>query len=197
MTREENALIYFKDLREQKLKDYSVVFDTAPKDSVVYRAVSAEIEIYDMAIKALEQEPSVSENPNNCEMRDATLEERESIDKYIKSISKPTGVKFGALEQEPSGDCISRQAVLENAFKIYTHEVGLLEVVGVATIKTLPSIKPQTGHWIRITNGGAMKQIYLCSVCHRQIEDDGIEALITIKYPYCHCGARMESEDKE
>ena len=51
-----------------------------------------------------EQEPSVSENPNNCEIRDATLEERESIDKYIKSISKPTGVKFGALEQEPSGD---------------------------------------------------------------------------------------------
>lgn len=51
--------------------------------------------------------------------------------------------------------------------------------------------EPKTGHWIRITNGGAMKQIYLCSVCHRQIEDDGIEALITIKYPYCHCGAKM------
>lgn len=67
-------------------------------------------------------------------------------------------------------------------------------------IRNLPFIKPQTGHWIRITNGGAMKQIYLCSVCHRQIEDDGIEALITIKYPYCHCGAKMvepqESEGK-
>lgn len=94
-------------------------------------------------------------------------------------------------------DLISRGEVLENAFKIYTHECGLLEVVGVATIETLPSVKPQTGHWIRITNGGAMKQIYLCSVCHRQIEDDGIEALITIKYPYCHCGARMESEKNE
>ena len=57
MTREENALIYFKDLRERKVKDYSLIFDTAPKDSVVYRAVSAEIEIYDIAIKALEQEP--------------------------------------------------------------------------------------------------------------------------------------------
>ena len=63
------------------------------------------LEAYKMAIQALEQEPSVSENPNNCEMRDATLEERESIDKYIKSISKPTGVKFGALEQEPCEDC--------------------------------------------------------------------------------------------
>lgn len=114
MTREENALIYFKNLREQKVKDYSVVFDTAPKDSVVYRAVSAEIEIYDIAIKTLEQEPSVSENPNNC-------------------------------------DLISREEVLENAFKIYTHECGLLEVVGVATIKTLPSVKPQEPKWIPVS----------------------------------------------
>lgn len=54
--------------------------------------------------------------------------------------------------------------------------------------------EPKTGHWIRITNGGAMKQMYICSECRRRIEDDGIEALITIKYPYCHCGARMEVE---
>ena len=25
-----------------------------------------------------------------------------------------------------------------------------------------------------------------------QIEDDGIEGLLPIKYPYCHCGAKME-----
>lgn len=25
-------------------------------------------------------------------------------------------------------------------------------------------------------------------------EDDGIEGLLSIKYPYCHCGAKMESE---
>ena len=56
MTREEKALIYFKDLRERKVKDYSSVFDTAPKGTVVYEAVSAEIEIYDTAIKALEQD---------------------------------------------------------------------------------------------------------------------------------------------
>ena len=30
-------------------------------------------------------------------MRDATKEERESVDKYIKSISKPTGVNFFAI----------------------------------------------------------------------------------------------------
>ena len=40
-------------------------------------------------------------------------------------------------------DLISREAVLENAFAIYTHECGLVEVVGVDTIKDLPSVKPQ------------------------------------------------------
>lgn len=35
------------------------------------------------------------------QMRDATSEEQESVNKYIKSISKETGVKFGELEQEP------------------------------------------------------------------------------------------------
>ena len=58
------------------------------------------ITVLNMAIKALEQESSVSENPNNCEMRDATHEERESIDKYIKSISKPTGIVFDEEQEQ-------------------------------------------------------------------------------------------------
>jgi len=53
-------------------------------------------------------------------------------------------------------------------------------------------VKRPKGKWIRITNG-AMREKYICSECGRQIEDgeDGIEALIAIKYPYCHCGAEM------
>lgn len=35
-------------------------------------------------------------------MRDATREELESVDKYIKSISKPTGVNFFALLENGS-----------------------------------------------------------------------------------------------
>ena len=66
-------------------------------------------------------------------------------------------------------------------------------------IESLPSAE-KTGHWIRITNG-AMKEKYICSECGRQIEDDGIEGLLSIKYPYCHCGARMvepqERSEKE
>lgn len=53
-------------------------------------------------IKALEKEP-------NIEMRDATPEERESVDKYIKSISTDTNVDFWDSEKEPCEDCISRK----------------------------------------------------------------------------------------
>lgn len=70
MTREEKAIIYFKDLRERKIKDYSSVFNTAPKDSVVYRAVSAVIEIYDITIGALEQQFC-----EDCISREAVIRE--------------------------------------------------------------------------------------------------------------------------
>ena len=59
--------------------------------------------------KTLEQKPKTDKA---IEMRDATPEERESIDKYIKSISKPTGVDFWDLEQEPCEDAISREDVI-------------------------------------------------------------------------------------
>ena len=80
---------------------------------------------------------------------------------------------------------ISRQAVLENAFKIYTHECGLLEVVGVATIETLPSIKPQTGHWI------IMGDRYIkCSKCRHITKTESPDI-----YNFCMvCGANMSEE---
>lgn len=55
MTEKERTLTYFRNLREQRIRDYSMILNTAPKDSVVYGAVSAEIEIYNIAIDALEQ----------------------------------------------------------------------------------------------------------------------------------------------
>lgn len=53
----------------------------------------------------------------------------------------------------------------------------------------LRGVRPK-GKWIRITNG-VTREKYICSECGRQIEEDGIEELIAIKYPYCHCGAEM------
>lgn len=51
-------------------------------------------------LKTLEQEP----------MRDATPEEQKSVDDYIKSISKPTGINFWDLVD---GEYISREAVID------------------------------------------------------------------------------------
>ena len=81
-------------------------------------------------------------------------------------------------------DLISRQAVLENAFAIYTHECGLVEVVGAATIKDLPSVKPQepkTGHWIDDTD----KRAWKCSECGWWYRD-------WKRHNFCsYCGAKM------
>ena len=50
------------------------------------------------------------------------------------------------------------------------------------------------GKWIKITTG-AMREKYMCSICGRTIEEDGIERLVRIRYPFCHCGAEMEGQD--
>ena len=54
MTREEKAIMYFKDMRKKFCEDYLLGI---PKDSVAYKATMAEKEFYDTAIEALEQEP--------------------------------------------------------------------------------------------------------------------------------------------
>ena len=56
-------------------------------------------------IEALEQEPK---SEKVFKMRRPTPEERESVDKYVKSISKSTGVDFWNLEQEPKTGCWER-----------------------------------------------------------------------------------------
>lgn len=97
MTREERALIYFKDLRERKVKDYSSVLNIAPKDSVVYEVVSAEIEIYDTVIKALEQE--------HCE--DAIS--RQAVLDYIYNDL--------GLGDEENGKDVERQIELDSSYR--------------------------------------------------------------------------------
>lgn len=110
-------------------------------------------------------------------------------------------VAIKALEQEPKPsvsekpnncDLISREEVLENAFKIYTHECGLLEVVGVATIETLPSIKPQekTGYWIGIDD--KPHEDYECNRCGYICSTFTANIKPSEEYKYCpNCGARM------
>lgn len=52
------------------------------------------------------------------------------------------------------------------------------------------------GKWIRITQGTTPEQ-YICPFCHRTIETYCIEELLSIRYPYCHCGADMRTKETD
>lgn len=133
------------------------------------------MDYYKRALTKLKELPSVQPKPIECE----------------DAISREDAIK---AQCEVCDICGNTQYTKCQYFMQGCNEVKCL--------RDLPSVRPQeqTGHWIRITNG-AMKEKYICSKCGRQIEDDGIEGLLPIKYPYCHCGAKMvepqESEDKE
>ena len=92
-----------------------------------------------------------------------------------------------ALEQEPSGDLISRQAVIDAC----EQSINILEAVD--RIMDLPSVEqePKTGHWIKTISENGITSAVRCSKC-------GFEDNRYMLFRYCpNCGARMESEDKE
>lgn len=96
---------------------------------------------------------------------------------------------------EPCDDAISRiLEIMWNCRGKHTESIDKVKMEQIIR-ENLSFVTPKQkmGRWIRITNG-AMKEKYICSECSRQIEDDGIEGLLPIIYPYCHCGAKMESE---
>ena len=115
--------------------------------------------------------------------------EIESLDYYLQnhtddySEESHTAMMMAvkALDQEPCGDSISRQAVLDivnNPLNIRLDEI----------IKKLPPVTPQskTGHWILTDDD----YVY-CSEC----EDSYYARPIDASWYYCpHCGAKMESE---
>lgn len=97
-----------------------------------------------------------------------------------------------ALEREPCGDSISRQAVLE---LMADYDLSMGQVVKV--IHALPSATPQpkTGHWIEtgaeeLPFGVTIPEL-TCSTC-------GWSNGLIIPRNYCpKCGTKMESEGKE
>ena len=101
-----------------------------------------------------------------------------------------------ALEQQPCEDCISRQAVLDNA---YAYGNGLEPegyCVNVEDIQALPPVTPlrPKGKWIHWTDD--YKDYVTCSCC--EYGEEG-EVLLSDKTPFCPiCGADMrEGEDEE
>ena len=65
-------------------------------------------------------------------------------------------------------------------------------------IDSLPAVEERKeGKWVRITQDvGLRPHQYKCSECHRVIEYSSSElpCLLEIKFPYCHCGAKMRGE---
>lgn len=59
--------------------------------------------------------------------------------------------------------------------------------------KNKEALERPRGKWIRITQG-AMPEQYICPFCHRTVEAYGVEELLSIRYPYCHCGADMRGD---
>jgi hypothetical protein len=104
------------------------------------------------------------------------------------------------LKQEPCEDAVSRQAVLDYAkdtiLNLCMHDDT---EVFCDEIKDLPSVTPtrKKGKWIKEeTIHGWDGFSYQCSKCGRSIHlDTEVEDLTD--YPFCHCGAEMESGENE
>lgn len=94
---------------------------------------------------------------------------------------------------------ISRDAAIkqiDEAFNVGGCYCDKYAIRGI--LRSLPTIEERKeGKWIRITQDvGLRPHQYMCSECHRIIEYSSSESpwSLEIKYPYCHCGARMKGE---
>ena len=97
-----------------------------------------------------------------------------------------------ALEQEPIGDLISRQAVLDKTIRVNSIWKSITNSKGKnleEIVSELPSVNPQepkTGHWDSRT--------CKCSECGYQI---AFSEYAERKYKYCpNCGADMRGEQE-
>ena len=122
----------------------------------------------------------------SVEMNGADSEHLDAFDMAIEALSEPS-------RQGQRDDLISRQDAID----------ALIErdpncgIDSAEVIKDLPSAQPERnkGKWVRITQG-AMPEQYICPFCHRTVEAYGVEELLSIRYPYCHCGADMRGEEE-
>lgn len=112
-------------------------------------------------------------------------------DEYTEAVN----MAIKALEQEPCGDAISRQAVLELQYRIDdSATLSVRDVVNVEDIEDLPPVTPQPkmGQWI-VEAGDRETGYGGCTMCSECAGEGNTEM------DYCpNCGAKMtESEDEE
>lgn len=109
---------------------------------------------------------------------------------WLIPMNEALDMAIKALEQEPSGDLISRQAVLDELNKWEWQELYLPIHFKENIIDVVPSVNPQepkTGHWIDMDEGFSPCE---CSECG---------SVEFIKSKYCpNCGCRMiEPQESE
>ena len=96
---------------------------------------------------------------------------------------------MSALEQQPCGDCISRQAMLEVQTK-YAEHMGATKYWQMRDdIRTLSPVIPQPkiGRWMECGGDEPWLKGYCCSLCNFTTAQ---------KYDYCTCGAKMVEPQK-
>lgn len=99
-------------------------------------------------------------------------------------------------------DCVSRQAVDRLVWE-YLRKDTDENIAFYEHFLDLPPVTPirPKGHWILNDNQGVRAAGYLtyhCSECRREISSKYLGKISLLKeYPYCHCGAKMESEIEE
>ena len=167
-------------------------------------------EAFDMAIKALEQQPCedcisrakaleiLGDEPENWTDTEKEIQELNDY-RWFKSILEELPLvtpSYNSIKTEltPSEDCISREAIKEMLSEEWTKYIPMELDINLSfvleKISELPSVTPQRpkGKWKPLNYKDEMwGYVYKCSNCgHIDYGND-----------YCpNCGARMES-DKE
>ena len=162
------------------------------------------------AIKALSQEPTVTSTDETMTMVYPTIVCDDAISRQaVLNIAKSSksnwidnSVLFKRVNNLPSvtpkstecDDAISREAAINIAS---LHCLTIDETV--KALEQLPSVTQKSGKWVLMRTSptklhGEHIREYQCSECYRGIRCTESQL---VNYPYCHCGAKMESEDNE
>ncbi len=195
--------------REEREKAIEVLNDMKVKIDIPKAAVTQRNKNWalDCAIKVLKQEPCSSEKPNRSEIPTGSTTKKCTTCAYREIDGKPHEMCKSCIcgnryKQDSCEDCISREEVLQ----IYDEWFSTCNIADKkespkAKINALAPVSPirPKGHWIRNEKQGVQATGYLtyhCSECGREICSKYHGKISLIKeYPYCHCGAKMESEE--